>query len=266
MGTSGQGTWVTCTTIEEVVHRLGREVATSIRGHDPVGFFASLYRQVTVAVADAITDGRFEDGPRMSRFDAAFGNRYFDALDAWRAGRPCPASWRETFGLLGSRTAVIGQHLTLGVNAHINLDLAVAAARTAPGEAIHHLRTDYFLVNEILIGVLERLQQALDEISPWMGVLDTVGLRGDEALLGISIRSSRAQAWEQALALARQDGATQARTIAALDQRTLRIARAVARPALPMRPVLWLVRSRERLAVGPAVEHLDHATARFGSP
>jgi hypothetical protein len=55
----------------------------ALRDGDRIGYFASLYRQVTVAIRAAIRTNEFDDGERMSRFDAAFGNRYFAALDAW---------------------------------------------------------------------------------------------------------------------------------------------------------------------------------------
>lgn len=101
-----------------------------------IGYFAALYRQVTLAVAQAIADGVFDDGARLSRLDAAFGNRYLHALHACQAtpdGAAAPECWRLAFAAAGAPGPVLVQHLVLGVNAHINLDLAVAAAQTCPG-------------------------------------------------------------------------------------------------------------------------------------
>lgn len=70
--------------------------------------------------ARPFTGGLFDDGVRMDRFDTFFGNRYFDAYDAWRRDRSGPRCWREAFGLLDDADTIIVQHLILGVNAHIN--------------------------------------------------------------------------------------------------------------------------------------------------
>jgi len=67
--------------------RLERVVDESITTRSRIGYFAALYRQVTVAVRDAIHAGEFDDGPRMDAFDTAFGNRYLDALARVAIGR-----------------------------------------------------------------------------------------------------------------------------------------------------------------------------------
>ncbi|MGW3820692.1 DUF5995 family protein [Streptomyces sp. NPDC005046] len=152
--------------IDEVVDGLAGIVREAGRAGDRVGYFAALYRQVTVEVRTAIHGGLFDDGARMDRFDTLFGNRYFDAYDAWRRDRSGPRCWREAFGLLDDADTVIVQHLILGVNAHINLDLAVAAARTSPGEDIHALRHDFLLINDILARVVLGVQDSVGALSP----------------------------------------------------------------------------------------------------
>ena len=49
-----------------------------------IGFFADLYRQVTLRIKQWIEEGRFDDGVRMEAFTVQFGKRYFAALDAYR--------------------------------------------------------------------------------------------------------------------------------------------------------------------------------------
>ena len=49
------------------------------------------------------------------------------------AGRPVPRCWQVAFERGRTGDHVILQHLLLGINAHVNLDLAVAAAEIAPG-------------------------------------------------------------------------------------------------------------------------------------
>jgi hypothetical protein len=165
--------------IDGVIEGLAGIVGKAREDADRVGYFAALYRQVTVRVRQAIQAGRFDDGQRMSRFDALFGIRYFDALGSWLQDRSGPACWRVAFEMTRNADTIIVQHLLLGVNAHINLDLAVATAQTAPGESIQDLHRDFLLINDILVGVLADVQHAVDEISPYMWLLDKFGGRDE---------------------------------------------------------------------------------------
>ena len=152
--------------IEGVLAALRRVVDGAARAGDRIGLFAAVYRQVTAAVAQQLGRGFFDDDERLSRFDAVFADRYLSALAAWRDGRDPGRSWRLAFRATEDAGPVLVQHVLLGVNAHINLDLAVAAAQTSPGEEIGGLKGDFDRVNQVLLDVLCRLQGTLDELSP----------------------------------------------------------------------------------------------------
>jgi hypothetical protein len=237
-------------------------VREAIRAGDRVGYFAALYRQVTVEVRTAIHGGLFDDGARMDRFDTLFGNRYIEAYDSWRRDRSGPRCWREAFGLLDDADTVIVQHLILGVNAHINLDLAIAAARTSPGEAIHALRRDFLLINDILARVVLEVQDSVGALSPLMNLLDQIGARTDEQILDFSVRQSREEAWYNAVLLAGQDEEQREATIERLDIRAAVLARLIARPGGVVRPALHLIRATESNDVPTVITHLDNAMER----
>jgi hypothetical protein len=245
--------------IDEVIALLAGIVRDARAGGSRIGYFASLYRQVTVEIRRAIHAGEFDDGERMSGFDAHFGNRYFDALDAWRRDRGGPSCWREAFTLVEDDATIIVQHLLLGVNAHINLDLAVAAAQTSPGEEIHALQRDFLLINDILFRVLAKIQEALGEISPLMWLLDRFGGRDDERILDFSIRKSRQEAWQNAVLLAFQTGAERDETIERLDSRAALLARLIARPGPLTRAAVELISATESSDVPAVISHLDRA-------
>lgn len=247
--------------IDDVVDELAEIVREASRTGDRVGYFAALYRQVTVEVRAAIRAGQFDDGPRMDRFDTLFGNRYFAAHDAWLATRGGPRCWRAAFALLDDSDTVILQHLVLGVNAHINLDLAIAAAQTSPGAAIHRLRHDFLLINDILANVVLAVQTTLGAISPYLWLLDQFGGRTDERILDFSIRRSRQEAWHNAvvLATAGQEGEE---AIERLDVRAALLARLTARPGGLVRPAIQLIGSAEVDDVPTVIAHLDSAVPR----
>jgi len=248
--------------IDEVIEALARIVRQAGDDGDRVGYFAALYRQVTVEVRSAIHAGLFDDGARMDRFDTVFGNRYLDAYDSWRRDRKGPRCWREAFGLLDDRGTIIIQHVVLGVSAHINFDLAIAAADTSPGAAIHGLRRDFMLINEILTRVLSVVQDAIGDVSPYLWLLDRFGGRADERILDFSIRRSRHEAWQSAVLLAGQSAAERADTIERLDVRAAVLARLVGRPGGLVRPAVELIAATESDDVPAVIAHLDGAMQR----
>ena len=70
---------------------------------------------------------------RMERLSITFVDRYLAALDGYRAGRTVTKSWELALDTAEARRPIVLQHLLLAINAHVNLDLGIAAAETAPG-------------------------------------------------------------------------------------------------------------------------------------
>jgi hypothetical protein len=252
------------TDIDGVLAELRTVVDRAEAASDRIGLFAALYRQVTLAVAKAITDGVFDDGPRMNRLDTAFANRYLAALHACQApGDPgtAPRCWQLAFEAAARPESVIVQHLVLGVNAHINLDLAVAAARTCPGPAIADLKNDYDRINGILASVMGGLQHTVERFSPVLGGLDVVLGRLDDTILGFDLETARSEAWDAAVLLAGQPPEAQAATERMLDRYATGLARAVLSPPWPLPHALEVLRSTERTPVREVIAALDAAEA-----
>jgi hypothetical protein len=73
-------------TIDEVLMELDKIILRARNERDRLGFFATLYRNVTRNVKQGIAAGLFEDGPRMEKLDVTFANRYLAALGTFRRG------------------------------------------------------------------------------------------------------------------------------------------------------------------------------------
>lgn len=63
-------------TLDEVVSHLDTIIVESDRRSSRLGYFACLYRKMTVAIKDAISKDVFEDAARMEKPDVFFANRY----------------------------------------------------------------------------------------------------------------------------------------------------------------------------------------------
>ena len=232
--------------IEQVLAGLDAEIARAIEDGDRCGYFAVLYRKVTAKVKEGIEAGFFDDGERMERLDHLFADRYFDAMAARRSDATPTASWQLTFDAGGRWRPLVLQHLLVGINAHINLDLGIAAARCSPGSELPQLRADFDRINAILAAMIDTIQADLQRISPWMTVLDRIGARTSTELVRFSIVTARAGAWRFATDLDATPAAEWDASIAARDQRVARIGRTVLRPGAWMSTGLLLVRVRER--------------------
>src|SRR5687768_12658552 len=130
-------------TIDEVLAQLDEVIRRARQESDRLGYFATLYRNVTLKVKEGITAGLFEDGNRMERLDVTFANRYLAALDSFRCGQQSSKCWRTAFDTAATWPPIVLQHLLLGMNAHINFDLGIAAQEVAPGQALPSLRKDF---------------------------------------------------------------------------------------------------------------------------
>jgi Family of unknown function (DUF5995) len=190
------------TSIPLVLQRMDALIERSRALQSRRGYFACLYRGVTARVQLDVKRGFFQDGPRMERLVVRFAGYYLSAVDDWEAGRRPSRCWKYAFEQEGREDLIILQHLLLGMNAHINLDLAVSAADVAPGSRIQAMEEDFRRINDVLVDLIDRTQAAIDRCSPGFDRLDR-GLGSlDEGLGDFSIRKARAQAWTNARHLA----------------------------------------------------------------
>ena len=120
--------------LDDVITSLDAIVKECAAEGNTNGYFASLYRRMTMAVKDGVTNGFFENAERMVRLDVIFASRYIEAFHAYSRKQPCTTSWQFAFDGRKNHSLTVIQRLLLGINTHINLDLAVAAAVAAPGK------------------------------------------------------------------------------------------------------------------------------------
>jgi hypothetical protein len=168
--------------IDEVIARLTDIIDISRQEPSRLGYFAALYRKVTISVKEGIQAGRFENGARMERLDVNFANRYLEAYELQRKGEVPTASWQVSFEAAGHRRPLILQHLLLGINAHINLDLGIAAVETSHGDQLASLKHDFDLINRLLAELVQPVQDKIGEVSPWIGFLDRIDSSAGRAL------------------------------------------------------------------------------------
>ena len=241
------------TNITEVVDRLTDIVDRAIVDQARIGYFAALYRKVTIRVQEGIADGTFDDGPRMERLDVIFAQRFLDALDVHHAGGTPTRSWQFALGATDQWWPIVLQHLLLGMNAHINLDLGIAAAQTVPPGQLQDMRDDFNRINTILASMIADVQAELARVWRPLRVLNRFLGKTDDAIVRFSMNRARDDAWHAAELLSPLDDAERAREIDALDSRTLSLAHLVRRPGIVIGTAGKLIRLGERGSVADII-------------
>lgn len=184
------------TTIDEVIEKLDEIVQICKEEGCRAGYFAVLYRHVTKRIKAGIQNSEFEDNPRMEKLDVLFAIRYIEAFEAYRNGQPLTQSWKNAFEAAESSKLVVMQHLLLGINAHINLDLGIAASQTVSGGNLANLKNDFDLINTILSSLVDGVKANISKISLLFGWLIKLAKGNDEMVLNFSIGVARDGAWK----------------------------------------------------------------------
>lgn len=214
-------------TIDDVITQLDEIVEVCKRDKSRAGYFASLYRIMTIAVKAGIQAGRFEDPERMTRLDVIFASRYLDAYARHRRGEKPTRAWQYAFDVGTAGRALILQDLMLGINAHINLDLGIAAAEACPQAQYPALKRDFAMINTVIAELVDAVQANIGLVSPHFNLID--GLFGpvDEEIFNFSINLARDAAWRAGEALCTVEGQQLETGIQRLDRTVEALARVV---------------------------------------
>lgn len=194
--------------IDEVISAMTGILNEAIINGERIGYFAGLYLRVTESVKRAILAGDvFQDNARMERLDVTFANRFFAAWDAWRSGQQPTAPWAVAFEALSSDRYMVVQHLGAAMNAHIDLDLGVAAEEVMRqrGEPLAQLQADFNMINTVLERLIGIVQVQLTEVSDDFSELERLFPRLQAQLFGRALDGIRGLAWSFAEHLDAQD-------------------------------------------------------------
>ncbi|UKT65656.1 DUF5995 family protein [Pedobacter mucosus] len=242
-------------TISEVISRLDEIIIHSIATKSRMGYFACLYRKMTVAVQNGINNKIFADGARMERLDVIFANRYLNAYSCKSQNTLITTSWKAAFDAVNQPYTVI-QHLLLGMNAHINLDLGVAAAETSKGLDIQLMKKDFDLINDIIGSLINEVQKDLEEICYPMKLLSYVDNRSKASVINFSITAARNTAWLNAVGLSSVVPNAYDSYLKTLDSKIAIVARNIINPNFSQSLMLRTVRTFEPTNVSDIIKFL----------
>ena len=212
-----------------------------------MGYFAALYRKVTAEVKLKIEQKYFDDNERMEKLDVIFANRYLAAYSNYRDGKSVTHSWHVAFEAAGEWRPIVLQHLLVGMNAHINLDLGIAAAEVAPSKSAYDsLKDDFNRINTILANLVNGVKDELAQIWPTLRLINFVAGGAEDAIINFSMEIARDGARGFGEELAPLDSEARKLHIRRRDDEIAALGELVAHPPLLTSIVLLLVRVGER--------------------
>ncbi|KAA9040764.1 hypothetical protein FW778_01610 [Ginsengibacter hankyongi] len=247
------------TTIDEVINQLEKIITYCEINNNCAGYFAVLYHKVTCKVKDCITNKDFEDGIRMERLDVTFANRYLAAFYAWIAGKPTTQSWKIAFDSVAQNKPLVLQHLLLGMNAHINLDLGIATALVMDGFSIDDIHKDFDTINSILASMIDNIEACLTKINPLMLLLNLNIYKYDEMLVQFSINTARDGAWMFAKELSLKKANDYENCISTRDESIQQLGSSIANPhGFLLKFIVKLIRLFEKKNIAAVIKLLGN--------
>jgi len=184
------------TTIDQIITQLETIIADAIQTGSRAGYFAALYHKVTCKVKEGILAGEFEDGKRMEQLDVTFASRYITAYHQWQQKQQPSASWALAFSIFNKPRKMVLQHLLIGMNAHINLDLGIAVVETARAfnQPLAQVHNDFNAINTILSALTYQVINELNQVSPLMS-LAGLHAQNNSILIQFALSNARDGAW-----------------------------------------------------------------------
>lgn len=239
-------------TIVELLAVMRRQLRQWDAARDNRAAFLRVYAAMTAGVEERRGQGFFLDPAWIERVAVRFGWYYFHALGEWEAGRRAPPAWAFAFEQAKRRRTFVLQDILLGMNAHINNDLALVVWELLVGEGDAkdrersiRRRFDHDQINRVLELVIPGVEREVAShygrgIKPLSWVLGDL----DEALTLFGLITYRDKVWQNAQFLVAASEQERPTVIHWIEQDALHVAQMVARfgPLRAFRPLASLTR------------------------
>jgi hypothetical protein len=200
---------------------------------DDRALFLKCYMLMTGNMLAAINQREFSDPAWVDALLRHFVDYYFGALQAFETDpASAPLAWQLAHQAAANPHMDAIRKLLVGVNAHINYDLALAVVdllrpewpRLSERQRADRY-ADYCRVNDIMGSTIDAVQaEVLDPAMPVMVIIDNLMGRVDEFMVAQLLVHWRDNVWRHALGLlAAADAQEQARLAHHFEQEALRI-------------------------------------------
>jgi hypothetical protein len=183
----------------------------------------------------------------MERLDVLFANRYLLEYSNYKQGKRITKSWELAFNSSKDKNLIVLQHLLFGMNAHINLDLGIAASEVTDKSTVNTLHSDFNKINEILALLIDEVQKDLSKIWPTLHVILKFIKKIDNHLINFSMNIARDGAWKFANELVVEEEKTEREKLISIrDKKISELSTLITSRGIILQIVFKIIRLGER--------------------
>jgi hypothetical protein len=244
--------------IDKVRDRLALLVDWSLREDLPLGCFAALLRLYLRHVQRATERRRFAHRESALGMVAVAANRYLESFDDYRRGRPLSRGWKTALEAGQGHRPLYLQQVLVGLNMHLSFDLGLAAARSVGPASLAEIHEDFTRLGQLWDALLDRAQDRLARVSPWLRLLDRCGGRDQEQVLGFRVDRAMRESWQFAEHLSSLAEDRWEPVLQKWDGAVATLSRQILKPSGFTRGSLHLIRLRESGRLTEALESLSN--------
>lgn len=204
--------------IDEALEQMRSALDYFHRENDQRAIFLRAYYLVTLAVHQAINEqGRytrriFFDPEWIRRLAGKFSLLYFQSLTTTE--RPGERAWKTAHRLAATDQTSVFQDLLLGLNAHINYDLAYGISLNLREfeDGREHLllprrKFDHDQVNNILVNTIPQIEDVLTrDYGGELSVMSELAGALEDVLAGVGLKYYRERVWWNAISFLSAQG------------------------------------------------------------
>ncbi|MEF8901752.1 MAG: DUF5995 family protein [Halovenus sp.] len=192
-------------TVGEARRRLQELLSAFESRNDRRAVFLSIYTEMTDAVAREVQQGRFADPSWVGGYLVAFANLYREAVHDYEIGDLSSLAdpWQLAFQAAERNDSLALQDAMLGVNAHINYDLALAVDEAGVRSDRETKYDDHSRITDVIAAIIDDAQDLLidDYGAENLETVDELLGQLDERFSVLTIDQCRDSAWRTAVAL-----------------------------------------------------------------
>ncbi len=245
--------------IDEIIAALDKVISEAEKNNDTSGYFATVYRKATLRIKEEIVSGQFENSSRIEKISVFIARNYFEAHSNFINKKPVTISWRKAFRLSKNSHPIVLQHLLMGINAQMNLDLGVAIAEVAKGKSLDELEADFNHIYGIFATVLREVQDNIS--SDWLTLKLLLKITGaiDKYLFDHIIADGRDETWRFANHYATISKVNKSRAFSFRDQEVAAKTEVILNPRLMDRFIFRLIHITETGSVARKIKKMEQS-------
>lgn len=242
--------------LKEADQELSKIIEWSILENNRFGLFASLHRKIANRLLEVIQLETFSQPDLVEELGIVFTNKYLRSFVNYLNSLPLSKTWQLAFDYNHKNYPIVLEHLMLGMNAHMNLDLGLSAAEVAPGTRLLELKDDFRRVTNILSKVVHEIQN--DIMSKWKSLnwLETISGERIDYFADLSMGLSRDNAWNTAVKFAQLTEEEWIEEEELLDEKITEFGEVLKSQGFGMRSFMIFIRLLEKGSVAEKVKVL----------